>query len=104
MTQAAATGQIRFSRAGVPDGHPLMTVHQAARMLGCSDMTIRRRIDSRQFPAVRIGRKSMIPREFVEQLVAAAAAGQTVLLDEFTREWVTAHKPAGTTSPTGASK
>jgi hypothetical protein len=56
-------------------------------MLGCSDMTIRRRIYARQFPAVTIGRKAMVPRVFVEQLLAAAAAGQTVVLEEFASAW-----------------
>lgn len=56
-------------------------------MLGCSEMTIRRRIYARQFPAVKIGRKAMVPRAFVEQLLAAADAGETVVLEEFAAAW-----------------
>jgi excisionase family DNA binding protein len=67
--------------------HPLITVSQAAQMLGFSDMTIRRRIEARQFPAVKIGSKAMVPRTFVEELLDAAAAGQTVVLEEFAAEW-----------------
>ncbi len=65
----------------------LMTVPQAAELLGCSAMTIRRRIAVRQFPAVKTGRKSMIPRAFVERLVAEAEAGKTVVVDEAIEEW-----------------
>lgn len=67
--------------------HPLITVAETARMLGCSNMTIRRRIDARQFPAVKIGRKAMVPRAFVERLLAAAASGRTVVVEEITAEW-----------------
>jgi excisionase family DNA binding protein len=67
--------------------HPLMTVTQAATMLGFSDMTIRRRIEARQFPAVKIGRKALVPRAFVEELLKAASSGQTVVVEEFARVW-----------------
>lgn len=70
-----------------PSDHPLLPVRIAAEMLGCSDMTIRRRVYARQFPAVKIGRKTLVPREFVEKLLAAAAAGQTVVLEEFAASW-----------------
>ena len=43
------------------DTHPLMTIHAAAQALGCSDMPIRRRIEARQFPAVKIGNKPQVP-------------------------------------------
>jgi len=77
----------RLPRREHPIDHPLLLVRQAADMLGCSEMTIRRRIYARQFPAVRIGRKAMVPRAFVEQLLAAADAGETVVLEEFASAW-----------------
>ncbi|NLT56625.1 MAG: helix-turn-helix domain-containing protein [Actinomycetales bacterium] len=67
-----------------PTDHELITVAETARILGFSHMTIRRRIASRQFPAVRIGRKSMIPRAFVMELLAAARSGRTVVVEELT--------------------
>jgi excisionase family DNA binding protein len=79
--------RVRRPRIVHPENHPLMTVQQAAELLGCSDMTIRRRIAARQFPAVKNGRKSMIPRSFVERLVAEAEAGQTVVVEEAVEEW-----------------
>jgi excisionase family DNA binding protein len=79
--------RVRLPRIAHPEKHPLMTVQQAAELLGCSDMTIRRRIAARQFPAVKNGRKSMIPRSFVERLVAEAEAGQTVVVEEAVEEW-----------------
>ncbi|MBI4936319.1 excisionase family DNA-binding protein [Kineosporia sp. A_224] len=77
-----------------PSDHPLLTVRTAAEMLGCSDMTIRRRVYARQFPAVRIGRKTLVPREFVEGLLAAADAGETVVLEEFAAAWTTQNQAA----------
>lgn len=77
----------RQRRTGTMPDHPLMTVSQAAAMLGCSSMTIRRRIDARQFPAVKIGCKALVPRAFIEALVDAAGAGQTVVVEEFVRTW-----------------
>lgn len=81
------TSGVQLPRITAPADHPLMTVQKAAELLGCSDMTIRRRISARQFPAVRIGRKSMVPRSFVERLLAEAEAGRTVVLDEVVGEW-----------------
>lgn len=84
----------RHSPATIPlprrtpdDQHPLMTIHAAARALGYSDMTIRRRIEARQFPAVKIGSKALVPRAFVEQLLAEAMAGRTVVVEEYAAEW-----------------
>lgn len=79
--------RVRLPRIAHPENHPLITVQQAAELLGCSDMTIRRRIAARQFPAVKNGRKSMIPRSFVERLVAEAEAGRTVVVEEAVEEW-----------------
>ena len=79
--------RVRLPRIAHPENHALMTVQQAAELLGCSDMTIRRRIAARQFPAVKNGRKSMIPRSFVERLVAEAEAGHTVVVEEAVEEW-----------------
>jgi excisionase family DNA binding protein len=87
-------------RISHPENHPLMTVQQAAELLGCSDMTIRRRIAARQFPAVKNGRKSMIPRSFVERLIADAVAGQTVVVEEAVEEW-RAHGPDTATGTGG---
>src|SRR4051794_3687883 len=84
---SAGSPRVRLPRIAHPENHPLMTVQQAAELLGCSDMTIRRRIAARQFPAVKNGRKSMIPRSFVERLVAEAVAGHTVVVEEAVEEW-----------------
>lgn len=83
--------------AGIPDptpdpdeAHPLMTIHAAAQVLGFSDMTIRRRVEARRFPAVKIGSKALVPRAFVEQLVADALAGRTVVVEEYAAAWARA--------------
>jgi excisionase family DNA binding protein len=84
------------------DGHPLMTIHAAAAALGCSDMTIRRRVESRQFPAVKIGSKALVPRAFVARLIADALAGRTVVVEEYAAAWASALAdvaPAGAELP-----
>jgi excisionase family DNA binding protein len=87
MAYEDSSERIRLGPIPPPREHTLITVSQTARMLGCSPMTIRRRIEARVFPAVTIGRKSMIPREFVEAMVKAAKAGRTIVLEEFIAEW-----------------
>src|SRR5690348_8588899 len=74
-------------QAGSTNAHPLMTIHAAAQALGYSDMTIRRRVEARQFPAVKIGCKALVPRAFVEQLLRDALAGRTVVVEEYAARW-----------------
>ncbi len=81
----ASTPLARIRRSG---DHPLMTIHAAAQALGYSDMTIRRRIEARQFPAVKMGCKALVPRAFVEQLIADALAGKTVVVEEYAAAWL----------------
>lgn len=101
----------RTSRAGTPlarttrgGEHPLMTIHAAALALGYSDMTIRRKVEARQFPAVKIGSKALVPRAFVEQLIADAMAGRTVVLEEYAAAWLQEHDDVASTAlrPDGA--
>jgi excisionase family DNA binding protein len=68
--------------------HRLISVGEAARLLACSSMTIRRRIDQRCFPAVRIGSKVSVPRAFVESVLAKAEAGETVVIEEAAAAWL----------------
>jgi excisionase family DNA binding protein len=67
--------------------HPLITIQEAAALLGCSGITIRRRVEARQFPAVKIGTKALVPRAFIEALVADAVAGRTVIVEEYAQSW-----------------
>lgn len=64
-----------------------MTIHAAALALGYSDMTIRRKVEARQFPAVKIGSKALVPRAFVQRLIADALAGRTVVVEEYAAAW-----------------
>jgi excisionase family DNA binding protein len=65
-----------------------MTIHAAALALGYSDMTIRRKIEARQFPAVKMGCKALVPRAFVQQVIADALAGKTVVVEEYAAAWL----------------
>lgn len=78
----------RLPRGGTAGEHPLITVRQAAARLGFSDMTIRRRIEARQFPAVKMGSKAMVPRAFVDRLLELVEAGHTVVVEEYAAEWL----------------
>lgn len=69
------------------DEHPLMTIHAAALALGYSEMTIRRRVAARQFPAVKIGSKALVPRAFVARILADALSGRTVVVEEYAVAW-----------------
>ncbi|PSK96025.1 excisionase family DNA binding protein [Murinocardiopsis flavida] len=73
--------------AGSANDHPFMTVQQAADALGYSHMTIRRRIELGSFPAIRMGSKAMVPRAFINDVVAAAMTGRTVTIEDFAAEW-----------------
>ncbi len=68
--------------------YPWISIQEAANLLGCSGVTIRRRVEARQFPAVKIGTKTLVPRAFVEALVADALAGRTVVVEEYAQAWV----------------
>lgn len=73
--------------SGTAEESPFLTVQQTADQLGYSHMTIRRRIDAGELPAIKIGSKAVVPRVFVDALVAAVMSGRTVDVDVFTAEW-----------------
>ena len=98
-TSPAGTPPARTSRG---DEHPLITVHAAAIALGYSDMTIRRKVEARQFPAVKIGSKALVPRAFVDRLIADVLAGRTVVVEEYAAVWAAEHGDAAPISPTDA--
>ncbi len=56
-----------------------LSVAELARELGMSQMTLYRVIAAGQFPAVRIGRRLVVPARVLEDMAAAAlATGMTV--------------------------
>ena len=58
------------------EGGPLLlSVAQTAKMVNLSGMTVRRRIHSGEWPGGRSGRKLLVPRAFVLDLVAAIESG-----------------------------
>jgi excisionase family DNA binding protein len=48
------------------------SVSKAREALGVSRLTVYRKIAEKEIPAVRVGRKILIPVEFIERLVAQA--------------------------------
>ncbi len=71
---------------------PWLTVEETAAALDVSAMTVRRRIKARQFPAVVIASVTRVPRAFVERLIQAAEAGETVVVEEYAAEWAAGRK------------
>ena len=64
-----------------------MSVAELARELGMSQMTLYRAIAAGEFPAVRIGRRLVVPARVLEDMAEAAlSTGMTV---------DTAHWPGG---------
>ena len=60
------------------DSRRLLPVTEVAGLLGLSKWTIHRRIRSGEWPSGRSGRKYLIPRAFVEGLIAEIEAGREV--------------------------
>lgn len=60
------------------DPRLLLPVSEVAGLLGLSTMTVYRRIRSGQWPSGRSGRKHLIPRDFVEGLLAEMRTGRQV--------------------------
>jgi excisionase family DNA binding protein len=67
------------------DAPMLLPISDAARMLGISKMTVRRRIKSKTWPSGRCGAKHLLPRAFVEG--AVAAVGRGIDIDVFAASW-----------------
>lgn len=55
------------------------SVGQVARMLGMSSMTVYRAISAREFPAVRVRGRLIVPAKAVDAMVEAAVTDQTVV-------------------------
>lgn len=55
------------------------SVAQVAAMLGMSGMTVYRAISAREFPAVRVRGRLIVPAKAVEAMVEAAVTDQTVV-------------------------
>lgn len=82
-TQADTSGPGRTADRGA-----LVSIAEAAMLLGVSKMTVRRRIHSKIWPSGRCGKKHLLPRSFIDGAVAAIEAGCGVDLDEFAAAWL----------------
>jgi excisionase family DNA binding protein len=79
--------------AQVPQGREhqstFMPVREVARVLGVSEMTIRRAYAAGVIPGITFGTSCRVLRAFVASLIAAAEAGQQIKVEEFGRQWAT---------------
>jgi excisionase family DNA binding protein len=72
---------------------PLLDLEETAELLGVSRMTVARMADKGQLPSVvvrrgRVQKIRRIPRVFVDRMVADAAAGAEVDLEQYTAAWL----------------
>lgn len=71
----------------LPDRRQLLPVSEVAARTGLSRWTIYRRINSGVWPSGRCGRNHLIPRAFIDGLLAAVESGRQVSFDDFGRSW-----------------
>lgn len=71
-----------------------MPVREVARVLGVSEMTIRRAYAAGVIPGITFGTSCRVLRAFVVSLIAAAEAGQQIKVEEFGRQWTTRNAEA----------
>jgi excisionase family DNA binding protein len=57
------------------DRRQALPIPEVAEMLGVSQMTVRRAVDSGEFPHVPVRSKKLVPRTFVEALLAVPKWG-----------------------------
>ena len=75
------------------DDKPLLDLEETAELLGVSRMTVARMADEGRLPSVvvrrgRVQKIRRIPRAFVDRMVADAAGGAQVDLEEYTAAWL----------------
>ena len=71
------------------DRRDLLPVSEVAARTGLSRWTIYRRIRSGEWPSGRSGRKHLIPRAFVEGLVAEIESGHQIVAETYATTWRT---------------
>jgi excisionase family DNA binding protein len=70
---------------------PFLSVGEAARQYGISEMTLYRAIHAGEFPAVRIRGRIIVPRQAIEAITAAALDSGGMVDAE---AWVPDDRPA----------
>lgn len=64
------------------DRRHLLPISEVAPRTGLSRWTIYRRINSGEWPSVRSGRAHLIPRAFIDRLIAESEDGSQVIASE----------------------
>jgi excisionase family DNA binding protein len=94
LAGALSAGQSEAARPADPVGDkPLLDLEETAELLGISRMTVARMVDEGRLPSVvirrgRVQKIRRIPRAFVDKMVADAAAGAQVDLEEYAAAWL----------------
>lgn len=94
LASALAARQHEAARPAAPaSDSPLLDLEETAELLGVSRMTVARMADEGRLPSVvvrrgRVQKIRRIPRAFVDKMVADAAAGAQVDLEEYAAAWL----------------
>jgi excisionase family DNA binding protein len=94
LASALSARQPEAARTDEPAGdRPLLDLEETAELLGVSRMTVARMADEGRLPSVvvrrgRVQKIRRIPRAFVDKMVAAAAEGAQVDLEEYAAAWI----------------
>jgi excisionase family DNA binding protein len=94
LASALAARQAEAAQpSDLASGKPLLDLEETAELLGVSRMTVARMADEGRLPSVvvrrgRVQKIRRIPRAFVDRMVADAAAGAQVDLEEYAAAWL----------------
>lgn len=84
---------------GVSDG---LSVTDTAAKLNLSQMTVYRRCRTRAWPACRSGRKWIVSRAFVDEVVTQLKSGGSFSIEEFAAGWMAQNAQAAAVNTAGA--
>lgn len=70
------------------DQRKLLPIREVAETFGVSRSTIVRAYQDGEFPAVKFRGTYRVPRQFVDDFLAAAVQGRIIVLEEYAAEWV----------------
>jgi excisionase family DNA binding protein len=87
----------------------LLDLEETAELLGVSRMTVARMADEGRLPSVvvrrgRVQKIRRIPRAFVDKMVADAAAGTQVDLEEYAAAWLAGQRQLPRLTPANSGE
>jgi excisionase family DNA binding protein len=110
LAGALSARQTEAARPADPaSDKPLLDLEETAELLGVSRMTVARMADEGRLPSVvvrrgRVQKVRRIPRAFVDKMVADAAAGTEVDLEEYAAAWLAGQRQLHRLTPANSGE